>query len=129
MTNSVIPENLILFVLDKIESVTELEALLILRQDANRKWGAPVLAERLYISQAQTAELLRALCDKGFTIADERQEYRYCPDSPELDLLVDGLAKIYLKHIVPVTDLIHSKPKYKVQGFADAFKLRKDDEE
>jgi hypothetical protein len=116
MTNSVIPEKLTLFILDKIESVTELEALLILRQDAAREWDASTLAVRLYISEAHTTELLRGLCHKGFTVTTERQQYRYCPGSPELDQLVERLARTYLKHVVPVTDLIHSRTKRKVQG-------------
>jgi hypothetical protein len=51
--------------------------------------------------------------------------YRYQPDSPKLAEMVDRLAEFYSKYLVPVTNLIHSKPQTKVQQFAAAFKLRK----
>lgn len=40
--------------------------------------------------------------------------------------MVDFLAVIYAKHLGPITNLIHTKPKNRVQEFADAFRLRKD---
>ena len=40
--------------------------------------------------------------------------------------MLERLAEIYAKHLVPVTNLIHSKPKPRIQEFADAFRLRKD---
>jgi hypothetical protein len=39
----------------------------------------------------------------------------------------DLLADVYARYLVPVTNLIHAKPKSRVQEFADAFKLRKDE--
>jgi hypothetical protein len=86
------------------------------------------LAARLYISDEQTAELLLALCAQGFAAidADNPAVYRFRPSSTELKTTLDRLAEIYAKHLVPVTNLIHSKPKSRIQQFADAFRLRKD---
>ncbi len=128
MIEHVIPEKIANFVLEKIDSVAELEALLILRQSAPTKWDAGSLAGRLYITEPQTNELLRALYDKRLALADTEDppHYSYGPANSELGLTVDGLAEIYSRHLVPVTNLIHSKPKLKFQGFADAFKFRKD---
>ena len=39
--------------------------------------------------------------------------------------MVVRLTKIYSQYLIPVTNLIHSKPQTKVQKFADAFKLRR----
>jgi hypothetical protein len=126
--NSAIPEHIALFIAERIDSVAELEALLILRQDPQKKWHAQALATRLYINEVDTEELLRLLCDAGLAVIEEGDppRYSYAPMSAELSAIVDSLANIYSKHVVPVANLIHSKPRHRVQGFADAFKLRKD---
>ena len=63
----------------------------------------------------------------GFVSADAKDPslYRYRPNSKELKVMLDRLAEIYARHLVPVTNLIHSKPKSRIQEFADAFQLRK----
>lgn len=86
------------------------------------------MANRLYIDRKQTAELLARLdADGSVTIAREEDPvYRYQPATPHKQQMVDFLAVIYAKHLVPITNLIHTKPKNRVQEFADAFRLRKD---
>jgi hypothetical protein len=130
MSSNAFPEDIARFIADRIDSVAELEALLILRQSAPSPWDARTLAGRLYIGEAQADSVLRALCDKGLAKLESGSDsqYQYCPASRDLGLTLDGLARIYPTHIVPVTKLIHSKPKvHRVQGFADAFRFRKDD--
>jgi hypothetical protein len=128
MTEQFIPEDLARFILDKIDSVAQLEALLLLRGDPNREWRAGNLAARLYIGEEQTHELLLALRAQGFVAvnAQDTSLYRFQPATSELGQMLERLVAIYAKHLVPVTNLIHSKPKPRVQEFADAFRLRKD---
>jgi hypothetical protein len=127
MSDSVIPDDIAQFILEKIDSVAQLEALLLLRNDATEKWSAQALAKRLYISDKETAELLERLCADGFLVASSNPPlYHYQPGSQEVGKMIDRAAAIYSKHLVPVTNLIHSKPKTRVQEFADAFRLRKD---
>jgi hypothetical protein len=125
MADSVIPDDISQFVIEKIESVAQLEALLLLRHNSDSDWSVQTLAARLYISEEQTAGVLALLSAQGIVSADfqDRSLYRYRPNSPELK---SRLAEIYAKHLVPVTNLIHSKPKSRIQEFADAFRLRKD---
>jgi hypothetical protein len=106
-----------------------LEALLLLRSSPEEKWGVRALSRRLYIDEKETGEVLAHLQMHGFAInkSGEPPLYKYQPSSIELRQMVDRLAEIYSKHLVPVTNLIHSKPKSRVQEFADAFKFRKDD--
>jgi len=129
--SEVIPEEVALFITERIENVAELEGLLILRQDPSRTWNPHTLATRLYISEEQSGAVLQALSQTGLAIVAEGEtpQYSYGPESRELDSLVVRIAEIYSRHIVPVTNLIHSKAKHKVQGFADAFRIRKDDDE
>jgi hypothetical protein len=132
MTSGIIPDEVRQFLLRHIDSVAQLEALLLLRTEAGREWAAADVARRLYIGAQDAAPLLRQLHADGLlSAAGDAPLYRYAPASAELGALVTRLAEVYAKHLVPVTHLIHSKPqpkpKPKVQEFADAFKLRKDE--
>lgn len=128
MADKIIPDDISQFVIEKIESVAQLEALLLLRNHADTDWSVQALAARLYISEEQTAGVLAVLLAQGFVSVDSKDPsvYRYRPNSTDLQALLDRLAEIYAKHLVPVTNLIHSKPKSRIQEFADAFRLRKD---
>jgi len=128
MAEPLIPDEVARFVLDKIDSVAQLEALLLLRNNRETDWSVGALAARLYIQEDQTAQLLGVLQAQGFVVSkgSDLALYRYEPASQELHGMLERLAEIYAKHLVPVTNLIHSKPKPRIQEFADAFRLRKD---
>lgn len=127
MADEFIPEDVKEFIVGRIHSVAELEALLLLRRDPQVAWGAEALAGRLYISPRETAEVLSHLHEEGLISlsGDEPVEYHYQPNSPEVASLVDRLAEAYAKYLVAVTHLIHSTAPPKVQKFADAFRIRK----
>jgi hypothetical protein len=129
MEDKVIPDIVARFLLEKVESIVELEGLLILHRDPRKKWDARALADRLYVREEETEAVLRALCDRGLAGMEPQTppQYFYQPETPELGAAVDLLEKIYSRHIVPVTNLIHSKAKHKIQRFADAFRFRKED--
>jgi hypothetical protein len=128
MNRDSIPNDVKQFILERIESVAYLEALLLLRSKPDAPWSCEAVANRLYIDQKQTAELLARLDADGFVTAlgEDASVYRYQPATPHMQQMVDSLAEFYRKHLVPITNLIHSKPKNRVQEFADAFRLRKD---
>jgi len=128
MNREPIPNEIRQFIVERIESVAYLEALLLLRSKPDTPWTYEAVANRLYIDQKQTAELLARLNADGFvTLAGEQDPvYRYEPATPHMQQMVDSLAEFYGKHLVPITNLIHSKPKNRVQEFADAFRIRKD---
>jgi hypothetical protein len=129
MMNGIIPDDIARFIEERIDSVAALEGLLILRETPQGSWDADSLASRLYTNKEELEQTLRLLCQNGLTTSDmgAPPRYSYAPQSAELRALVDRLASIYSRHVVPVTNLIHAKPKPRIQGFADAFKLRKDD--
>jgi hypothetical protein len=128
-THIMIPEDVAQFITNQIDSIAQLEALLLLRREPHGIWSASTLAERLYITEKQTLDALEQLRAGGLITAlgSDPTCYRYEPISPQLRDLVDRTAEVYSKHLVPVTNLIHSKPKTRVQEFADAFRIRKDD--
>jgi hypothetical protein len=123
-----IPNDVRQFILESIDSIAQLEALLLLRCSPNEEWDAQKVAKRLYISEQEATSLLARLSEEGLIALsnDKPPLCRYQPDSDDLALIVDRLAETYSKHLVPVTNLVHSKPRIRVQEFAEAFKLRKD---
>jgi hypothetical protein len=128
MTDDVIPQDIKQFILNSIDSVAQLEGLLMLRSDAGKTWDAKTIAKVLYISEPQATALLAGLSEQGFITAVENASltYRYEPNSPELKETINRLADVYRQYLVPVTHLIHSKSKMRVQEFANAFRIRKD---
>jgi hypothetical protein len=129
MDDDPIPSDIARFILTHIDSIAQLEALLLLRSEPQTVWSLETLAQRLYIGEKETEEIVSELCNSSFLIVKSQKPrgYQYRPKSVELGVLVDRLAETYAKHLVRVTGLIHSKPKNRVQKFADAFRLRKDE--
>jgi len=112
-----------IFIARYIDSVAELEALLLLRSSPDQKWTLKAIADRLYTAEAETAVALTRLCSEGMvTCQDDLYQYDY---SPNLAPTVDRLAEAYRRQLIPITNLIHAKPR-RIQAFADAFKLKKD---
>jgi len=129
MGEALIPDDVRAFLLQYIDSITQLEALLLLRADPTCAWDVEATAKRLYITIQEAAAVLERLAADGFltTPEDLPGSYRYRPASDELADMVNQVTELYAKYLIPVTNLIHSKPRTRVQEFANAFKLRKGD--
>ena len=56
---------------------------------------------------------------------DATGHYRFSPASDDLSRVVELLAEYYKRHLIPITNLIHSKPR-RIRQFADAFKLKRE---
>lgn len=114
------------FIKEHIASVPSLEALLLMRRTPEKKWTAAMMAAALYLDIRQTAALLADLAQRGLcsTQPDSETAYFWPPAILEIAAGVDGVAEHYERHLVAVTNLIHSKPRPSVRGFSDAFRLR-----
>jgi hypothetical protein len=124
MTDEPIPADLREFILRNIDSVAHLEALLLLRANPQTSWDIPAVAGRLYTAEKQASEVLVQLCAEGLILC-ENDLYRYGGQSSETLAMIDRLAEFYAKQLIPITNLIHGKPR-RIRQFADAFKFRKD---
>lgn len=124
MTDELVPDDLKTFILEHIESVAQLEALLLMRREAEREWNAQGVAKRLYIPDHAAAEVLGQLRATGL-LAAKGTLYRYEPVTPELSAMVDRLAETYSRALIPVTNIVHNNP-LRLRKFADAFRFRKD---
>jgi hypothetical protein len=126
-----LPEDVRRFIADHIESVEQLEILLLLHQHGGRVWTAESVARELRIAPISAGERLDDLARASILSRTQGNpaEYRYAPASPKLDEAVAGLATAYSERRVTVINLIFSKPVDKIRTFADAFRLRRDDDD
>jgi len=129
MGEILIPDDVRTFLLQHIDSIAQLEALLLLRADPTCTWSAETIAKRLYIATQEAVVVLEHLASHSFLTMpqDLPGSYQYHPASSAVARMVDQIAALYAKYLIPVTHIIHSKPRTRVQEFADAFKLRKGD--
>jgi hypothetical protein len=118
-----IPDDLREFIQKHIDSIAQLEALLLLRGSPEIGWDAAKAAARLYTSEQETVAVLARLAADGFLTVDGGV-YRYGCHCNGQQQLVDRLAALYARELIPVTNLIHAKPR-RIREFADAFKLTK----
>jgi hypothetical protein len=59
--STLIPEDVAQFIIEKIDSVAQLEALLLLRDNPQQQWDVAAVAKRLYIDDEQAGKVLARL--------------------------------------------------------------------
>ncbi|HJW57557.1 MAG TPA: hypothetical protein VJ577_20025 [Burkholderiaceae bacterium] len=111
MNRENIPDDVKSFVVERIPSVSFLEALLQLRASEAGEWNREQLAKKIYVSEDVAEALLNALQSGGFAerIAGPSPTFRYRPQSEELRHKIDKLAATYSRHLVGISRLIHGK--------------------
>lgn len=124
MSQGHISEDLQQFIAAHIDSIAHIEALLLLRETTPELWTAAALAERIYADEPTATSVLSRLQKDGMAVL-EAGGYRYACASEHKEQMVQRLADAYRRFLIPVTNLIHSKP-LRITQFADAFRLRRD---
>ena len=125
MSEGAIPDDVQQFLLKTIDSVAQWEAVLFLRAHVGSPMDVAAVAGHLYISEAEVAPLLAQLTRRNI-LTESDGRYAYAPKTEALDDKIGRVADLYRQYLIPVTNLIHSKPRSRVQEFATAFRIRKD---
>jgi hypothetical protein len=71
MTDELVPDDVRDFIQRYVDSVAQLEALLLLRASPNEAWDAGRTAKRLYTTEQEILEVLARLCADGFLTCKE----------------------------------------------------------
>jgi hypothetical protein len=132
-----IPARVKQLITDHVDSVMQLEVLLLLAGQAGqaaRVWTAAELAQQMRVDAAWVDSTLRGMTGKGLVAVTDASgggsgaapQFRYEPRTAELGAAVNELAEAYADRRVTVIGLIFAKPTDKLRSFADAFRLRKD---
>jgi hypothetical protein len=119
------------FLQQRIRSIAQLELLLALRNDPQRAWAVGEAAKQLYISPSMAEPLLETLRASGLAVLEpgEERRYRFAASSDELGRLVGELATLYKERPVSTINEIYSLPSQTLKNFADAFRIRKVEDE
>jgi hypothetical protein len=54
-SSTLIPDDVARFIIEKIDSVAQIEALLLLRDNSQQQWDVAAVAKRLYIDDEQAS--------------------------------------------------------------------------
>ena len=116
------------FLLDQIDSVPHLEALLLLWNSRPKLWQADEMAGRLYVDREVALRLLQDLARQQLIDSDDSSPERYCyrDDPADRSRLIRMVDETYRREVVRVSTLIHSKPSSPLRDFARAFRFTKE---
>ncbi len=127
MSNGEITTDIERFIHDNINSVEQLEVLLLIAAPPQKEWSAGEVSEKIYRQPDSVASRLEDFRDRG--ILSVRKEslllYRYVP-SAQLDVVIRGLERAYEVRRDAVIRLIFTRPPDALRVFSDAFRIRRD---
>ncbi len=109
-----------------IHSVAQLETLLLMRSRAGEETTAEDVGRDQKIGLDMAEGMLADLVQRGFLMRSG-EKFVYEPTA-DVAAQIDVLAEAYKGYRVSVINLIFSRPDESVQSFADAFRVRKDEE-
>lgn len=115
------------FINKNISSVEQIEVLLILHANPERAWTIDEISAILRSSPNSIRSRLKMLEQRALSAAVPPEGYRYAA-SGRLHEMVEVLAEEYGQRRFSVIELVFSRPDA-ARSFADAFRLREDEEE
>lgn len=125
MQRAEIPEEVLHFIVRRIDSVPHLETLLLLRENPAQPWTDEEVSARVYVSRELARSILQDLARHGMIApagASERYAYDAAWDEAQL---MSKVAAAYRQHLTHVAGLIHSKASSEaVRQFARAFQFK-----
>ncbi|HEX5258871.1 MAG TPA: hypothetical protein VFW35_08820 [Sphingomicrobium sp.] len=119
-------EEVLRFIAASFPSVWALELLLLLKRD-RRPWKSGELLDSLRASDLVISKAVDALMAAGLVSA-EQGGVTYLPVNPEVEKLIDRVEELYRGRPNKVRRAIVSASTSSAFAFADAFKLRRDDD-
>lgn len=125
MSNGEITREIERFIHDNINSVEQLEVLLLIAAAPQRGWNALDVSQKLHRQPESVAMRLADLQKRGFLSVEPEAVYRYACDARQ-NALVEGLGRAYQVRQDAVIALIFTRPADNLRAFSDAFRIRRD---
>jgi hypothetical protein len=112
------------FILEEIDTVPHLEALLLLWNTRPKVWSVDEMEKSLYVSTEATQAILADLKQRGLA-TEHSSAYSYNTDFA-YETLIREVDKTYRRELLRISRMIHSKAPSSVREFARAFRFTKD---
>ena len=116
------------YILEKIESVPHLEAIILLWNSRPVGWTAEELSSRLYVPADRTDQIIQDLVRQQLVQQGPGSPARfsYLPRNDEQNEWMFRVDTAYRREIVRISTMLHSKASPSVREFARAFRFKKD---
>jgi hypothetical protein len=108
-TRSGIPDAVRNFLHSSINTVEQLESLLLMRKNRDHEFSVALLIEKQYTSELAATTTLGSLVASGLARTTENGTYIYNA-GPEVDAVVEQLEKLYRSRRVSVISTIYNRP-------------------
>ena len=122
MEERAFPSDVESFIAYCIDSVEQVDVLLLLASQPGMEWTIDDLSRDLRSSRRSVALRLSSLVGHGL-VARDGMSFRYAA-SPEDDALVKRLANVYEERRTAVIERIFKERPDPMRSFADAFRIR-----
>jgi hypothetical protein len=121
-----LPTEVAVLVARHVHSPAQLETLLALHLEPEEWWTANRLGRQLGLAEWVVRERLEDLASRGFLEVKTADDvaFRFAPTAPEAAAAVSSLARIYYQRPAGVLALIRASRPDPVRAFADAFRLK-----
>jgi hypothetical protein len=121
-----LPEDVVRFVVDRIDSVPHMETLLLLWETPSKAWSEQEIAARVYVGVEAARAILQDLAAQKLAASEPGapSTYRYDPSWDSSGVLMASVARTYRQELVRVASLIHSKGSPALRDFARAFEFK-----
>lgn len=124
-----LPEDVVGFLAEYVESVDQLEILRVLGENRQREWEATALCRVLQADPKTLESHLKALQARGLLTAAKRADglaCRYSAGTPELEAKLSRLLKYYRERPVTMIRLVYDRARNPLRSLADKFWNRKE---
>ena len=95
------------FILNQIDSVPQMEALLLLWENRPKQWWENEIAARLYVGVDVVRNIMQELLRRRLVAVSAESEKRYCYETRpgDGDRLIEAVAATYRRELVRVSTL------------------------
>jgi len=118
------------FILEQIDTVPHLEALLLVWNRRRRAWSITEMASALYVPKDLAARILRDLEERGLLeeTPPASGQFTYHSASPDQDNLISQVDATYRHDLIRISRMLHAKAPSSLRDFARAFRFTKEKE-
>ena len=116
------------YILEKIDSVPHLEAVILLWNSRPVGWAPDELASRLYVPAERASEIMMDLVRQQLVqqLSGSPARFSYLPRNDEQNEWMFRVDTAYRREIVRISTMLHSKASPSVREFARAFRFKKE---